>query len=104
MNTMAGITTRITKTIITVSSTPCIMSGEVLTESIRAPGRRAMMLAKMMRDMPLPMPRWVMSSPIHMMKAVPATKVTTMMMLVSQVGRPLLAKLMPNWGLWKSIR
>ena len=104
MNTMAGITTRITKTMTTVSKMPCIMSEEVWTESHRAPGRRAMMFAKMMRDMPLPMPRWVMSSPIHMMKAVPATSVTTMMMLVSHAGMPLLAKLIPNWGLWKSIR
>ena len=30
---------------------------------------------KMMSDMPLPMPRCVMSSPIHMMNAVPATSV-----------------------------
>jgi hypothetical protein len=29
-------------------------------------------------DMPLPMPRWVMSSPIHMMRAVPAVSVRTM--------------------------
>jgi hypothetical protein len=29
-------------------------------------------------DMPLPMPRWVMSSPIHMMSAVPAVSVRTM--------------------------
>ncbi len=28
-------------------------------------------------DMPLPMPRWVMSSPIHMMRAVPAVRVRT---------------------------
>ena len=44
------------------------------------------MLTKMMSDMPLPMPRWVISSPIHMMKAVPATKVNTMMMFVSASG------------------
>ncbi len=30
------------------------------------------MLTKMISDMPLPMPRWVMSSPSHMMTAVPA--------------------------------
>ena len=37
-----------------------------------------MMLAKISSDMPLPMPRWVMSSPIHMMNAVPAISVMTM--------------------------
>ena len=46
-------------------------------------GKRATMLAKMSSDMPLPMPRWVMSSPIHMMKAVPAMRLTTMRIIVS---------------------
>ena len=35
------------------------------------------MLTKMMSDMPLPTPRCVMSSPIHMMIAVPTTNVKT---------------------------
>ena len=35
------------------------------------------MLTKMISDMPLPTPRWVMSSPSHMMKAVPAVRVST---------------------------
>ena len=43
-----------------------------------AVGKRATMLAKISSDMPLPMPRWVMSSPIHMMSAVPAISVITM--------------------------
>ena len=30
---------------------------------------------KISNDMPLPMPRWVMSSPIHMRRAVPAVSV-----------------------------
>jgi hypothetical protein len=34
--------------------------------------------AKMMSDMPLPMPRWVIASPIHMSSAVPAVSVSTM--------------------------
>ena len=34
--------------------------------------------AKMSSDMPLPMPRWVMSSPIHMSSAVPVVSVSTM--------------------------
>ncbi len=33
--------------------------------------------AKMSSDMPLPTPRWVMSSPIHMMRAVPAVSDST---------------------------
>ena len=35
-------------------------------------------LAKIRIDMPWPMPRWVMSSPSHMTKAVPAVIVSTM--------------------------
>ena len=38
------------------------------------------MLTKMISDIPLPMPRWVISSPSHMMSAVPAVIV---MMMVS---------------------
>ena len=34
--------------------------------------------AKMMSDMPLPMPRWVIVSPIHISSAVPAVSVDTM--------------------------
>ena len=37
-----------------------------------------MMLVKMMIDMPLPIPRAVMSSPIHMTTTAPAVSVTTM--------------------------
>ena len=33
---------------------------------------------KISSDIPLPMPRWVMSSPIHMSRAVPAVRVSTM--------------------------
>ncbi len=32
---------------------------------------------KINSDMPLPMPRWVMSSPIHISKAVPVVSVST---------------------------
>ncbi len=35
-------------------------------------------LAKIRIDIPLPIPRWVMSSPIHMTMAVPAVIVSTM--------------------------
>ncbi len=40
-------------------------------------GNWLMMLMKMISDMPLPMPRCVISSPSHMMKAVPAVMVST---------------------------
>ena len=49
-------------------------------------GTRDTMLTKMMSDMPLPIPRCVMSSPIHMMNAVPATRVNTTRMSVRTSG------------------
>ncbi len=41
-------------------------------------GKRAMIEVKISSDMPLPMPRSVISSPSHMMTAVPAVMVMTM--------------------------
>ena len=41
-------------------------------------GKRATMLAKISSDMPLPIPRCVISSPNHMMSAVPAISVMMM--------------------------
>ena len=35
-------------------------------------GRRATIEAKIISEMPLPMPRWVISSPIHISRIVPA--------------------------------
>ena len=55
-----------------------------------AAGTRDTMLMKMISDIPLPTPRWVMSSPIHMMNAVPATNVNTTMMSVRISGTSLL--------------
>ncbi len=49
------------------------------TRRLVALGSRATMPAKMMSEMPLPMPRSVMRSPSHMMKAVPAVRVITVM-------------------------
>ena len=51
-----------------------------------ATGKRATMLAKMSSDMPLPIPRCVISSPIHMMSAVPAISEMTITRLVNQNG------------------
>ena len=54
----------------------------VRTFSIRSPaprGRPAIMPAKISRLMPLPMPRSVICSPSHMMKAVPVVRVIMVM-------------------------
>ncbi len=40
-------------------------------------GRVEITLAKIRIDIPLPIPRWVISSPIHMIRAVPAVSVST---------------------------
>ena len=40
-------------------------------------GKRATIEAKIISEIPLPIPRWVMSSPIHISRAVPATRVST---------------------------
>ena len=41
---------------------------------------------KISSDMPLPMPRSVMSSPIHMMRPVPAVMVMTISMMAYQAS------------------
>ncbi len=46
-----------------------------------ASGKRAEIDVKISSDIPLPMPRSVMSSPIHMMRPVPAVIVMTMSMI-----------------------
>ena len=45
-----------------------------------------MMPAKMISDMPLPMPRSVICSPSHMMKAVPAVRDRMVIMSEAQPG------------------
>ena len=42
-----------------------------------ASGTEATMLAKISSEMPLPTPRWVMSSPSHISSTVPAVTVST---------------------------
>ncbi len=50
----------------------------LMVNSCAAPdGIRETMLMKMMIDMPLPMPRAVMSSPSHMTMTAPATRLVT---------------------------
>jgi hypothetical protein len=41
-------------------------------------GRPDAIDAKIISEMPLPMPRWVISSPIHISRIVPAVSDTTM--------------------------
>ena len=47
---------------------------------LMAVGIRATIPAKMMREIPLPMPLSVICSPSHMMKAVPAVRVIMVIM------------------------
>jgi len=51
-----------------------------------AAGRRQTIPAKMIRDIPLPMPRSVICSPSHMIKAVPAVRVITVISRNPQPG------------------
>ena len=62
-----------------------------------------MTFEKMRIDMPLPMPRWVMFSPSHMTKAVPAVRTRIMnrmwgalKYLLSMIGVGV-AKMSPEW-------
>ena len=50
------------------------------------PGKVAAIEVKIRSDMPLPMPRSVMSSPIHMMRPVPAVMVMTMSRIAYQAS------------------
>ncbi len=50
------------------------------------PGNCAAIDVKISSDMPLPMPRSVMSSPIHMMRPVPAVIVMTMSRIAYQAS------------------
>ncbi len=49
-------------------------------------GKPTTMPAKMMRLIPLPIPRSVICSPSHMMKAVPVVRVSTVMSLKARPG------------------
>ena len=59
-------------------------------------GRPATIDAKIISEMPLPMPRWVMSSPIHMTSTQPVVSARTIMktrgaVKSSMIGWPALA-------------
>ena len=59
------------------TSDPSALSWKVVQVWMMAWGMRATMPAKMISEMPLPMPFSVIFSPSHMMKAVPAVRVMT---------------------------
>ena len=63
-----------------IATTVRMISGSVpFSAWTRAPwaGRVDTTEAKISNDMPLPMPRWVISSPIHISNAVPLVRVRT---------------------------
>ncbi len=57
-----------------------------VTVRTRPLGNRATIPAKMMREMPLPIPRSVICSPSHMRNAVPEVRVMTVMIRNAQPG------------------
>ena len=61
---------------------------------MRPRGKPTTMPAKMMRLIPLPMPRSVICSPSHMMKAVPVVRVSTVMSLKLMPGFSTIRKLL----------
>ena len=83
---IAGMQASTTSRVTTVIATPIVVSAVRFIDEKMALGTRDTMLTKMMSDMPLPMPRCVISSPIHMMNAVPATSVNTTRMSVRISG------------------
>ena len=50
------------------------------SQAVMAVGTEVRIDAKISSDMPLPTPRWVMSSPIHISSVVPAVSVSTIRM------------------------
>ncbi len=51
-------------------------------------GTRLATAAKMISDMPLPMPRWVMSSPIHISSTAPAVRLPAQSRMRGRVKLP----------------
>jgi hypothetical protein len=74
---------------------PADRSGEA-RKVLTAPGRPATMPAKMMKLMPLPMPRSVMSSPIHITSTVPAVRLMIWVSVVKLVRSK--SWTTPFWG------
>ena len=96
MKTTAAITASATNGIITLKTW-----SEFVHQACTPLGRPATIEAKIISEMPLPMPRWVMSSPIHMSSTVPAVSESTIrktcgdVEAVGMIGAPALgAKLL----------
>ncbi len=70
----------------TAATTPMAMKGMITRNTwsglfhhaLIPEGMRDTIEAKMSSEMPLPIPRWVMSSPIHISSTVPAVSESTM--------------------------
>ena len=77
MNTMNNIV-NIKRTniaiIINVDTAPVLPNSKVVTKAL---GISATIPAKIIREIPFPIPRWVICSPNHIKKIVPATIVVT---------------------------
>ena len=69
--------------IITVDTAPVRPSSNVVT---RALGISATIPAKIIKDIPFPIPLWVICSPSHIQKSVPATIVVTVEILKKRPG------------------
>ena len=66
--------------------TPNLRLAALAEMAVPPAGMPATTLAKMMMDIPLPMPRWVISSPSHMTKAVPGGEASGTMKPARQQG------------------
>ncbi len=74
-----------------VNTTPPRLSRMLLP----SPGIRAAMPAKINSDIPLPMPRSVTSSPIHITSAAPAVITSTMTISVKMLWLAMMSRLQP---------
>jgi hypothetical protein len=61
-------------------------------------GRPATIEAKIISEIPLPIPRWVISSPIHISRVQPAVRQITIRKVLVKVSSP--TTLLPAW-FWK---
>ena len=69
--------------IINVDTAPVLPSSKVVTKAL---GISATIPAKIIKEIPLPIPRWVICSPNHIKNIVPATIVVTVVILKKAPG------------------
>ncbi len=91
MKTIEAMTARAMNGIITLKTW-----SEFVAQASTPWGRPETIEAKIISEMPLPMPRWVISSPIHIRRIVPAVSDVTMMNTCARsksgmIGEP------PDW-------